>query len=381
MFGQKTSKRSYRQSLLIISGIYPPDIGGPAVFASNFRDWEISKSKLVNVVTLTNGPSSKDLSQTGEIRRVSRYIPLFSRLVTTVWSIVVLARKSSNILVVGSFLESFVASLFSKKKRIVKVPGDIVWERARNSGLTTLDILDFQNEVLSLKYRCFRWLFSASLKSAEIVIAPSEFIQQLCLSWGVDVKKIILIHNGISVEDFSPKTEVKRDIQVLTVCRLTGWKGLEGLILACKQLDLVLNIVGSGPLRVELEDFARSQLANVVFMEDRTNRELQDIYRRSSVFVLNSSYEGLPHSLLEAMGSGCIVIANAGTGSAEVISHGVNGYLSDFSDELKLQEIIAKALNNPEFHRSMRIAARETVTNRFNRNVTFQEIHEVLEQL
>ncbi len=43
MFDQKNLKIPTEKSLLIVSGIYPPDIGGPAIFASNFRDWEIAK--------------------------------------------------------------------------------------------------------------------------------------------------------------------------------------------------------------------------------------------------------------------------------------------------------------------------------------------------
>jgi glycosyltransferase involved in cell wall biosynthesis len=378
MFGHKKLKTESQNGLLIVSGIFPPDIGGPALFASNFRRWEISKSKLVNLVTLSDNRGSKEISANGEIRRVSRNDFFFLRTIKIVWSIVILSRKSSSILVVGCFVESYFASFFSNKKRVVKVPGDIVWERARNSGLTHLDITRFQDERLNLKYRFFRWIFTKSLRSADAVITPSEFLRTLCMKWGVESSKIRLVYNGVSVEDFSPKMELFRDIQVLTVCRLTRWKGLEGLILACRDLGLPLNIVGSGPLRLELENFARTQNAKVLFMGEKSEMELQKIYSRSRFFVLNSSYEGLPHSLLEAMASGCVAVAKSGTGSAEVITHEINGYLADFDNDFSLRDILNKLSDNFESLSKVREAARLTVISKFNRNKSYEEINGII---
>jgi glycosyltransferase involved in cell wall biosynthesis len=56
--------------------------------------------------------------------------------------------------------------------------------------------------------------------------------------------------------------------------------------------------------------------------------QLPGLYLQNDVFILTSDYEGLPLSLLEAMGHGCVpVVTDIPSGIPEVLRDGINGYL------------------------------------------------------
>jgi glycosyltransferase involved in cell wall biosynthesis len=69
----------------------------------------------------------------------------------------------------------------------------------------------------------------------------------------------------------------------------------------------------------------------------------------------------LSWSLLEALASGCLVVASDTAPVREVIEDGENGLLVGFFDEKALVERVVNALNNPQGMQRMRTAARESV--------------------
>lgn len=214
---------------MIISGIYPPDPGGPAKFSSEFAEWCANKGDEVEV--LTYGAFFPTLQQSGALKvyRVPRFSSIGKRYLVMIREIGRHSKRGS-LLAVGAFLETFFASLIFRFEYIVKVPGDIVWERARNNNLTDLNIEDFQNEQLTLKYKIFRYFYSQSLKRASIVIVPSQGLLNLCLHWGVKEEKINMVFNSV---DNLRQLRIKKTAPVydlVTVCRLTPWKGVKEII-------------------------------------------------------------------------------------------------------------------------------------------------------
>ena len=126
----------------------------------------------------------------------------------------------------------------------MKIPGDIVWERARNSGFTDLDIDSFQNSELNAKYRLFRKLFNLSISDAKNIVVPSEFLRNKVTSWIGDSKKIDLIYNSIDYSIFSKPESYRNDFDVVTASRLVPWKGVDEIIKCCSELNLSLAIAG-----------------------------------------------------------------------------------------------------------------------------------------
>jgi len=365
--------------ICLTSGIYPPESGGPAKFTATFSKWVRDNTDIpVSVVTLTDGASSSKIVDGIRIVKISRSQNLVIRYLKTAMAIRNCSSRNTRILANGLFLETALASLLGGRKYFTKIPGDIVWERARNSGRTALDINSFQSSQMSFKYKMFRKAFSYSLKRSKSVIVPSTQLKELCLVWGVDLKKLDLIYNSISTSKYNVSSSDKKQYDVLSVCRLVPWKGLDEVIRVCSELGLKLAIAGIGPEMDKLKKFAETATVGVEFLGEVNQDTLIRAYQNTKFFVLNSSYEGLPHALLEARSCGAFSLANSNTGSAEVISHMKDGLLCGTETGLSLKEALKYAIDNPTFCREASILARKKTQILFELESNYAKILKVL---
>jgi glycosyltransferase involved in cell wall biosynthesis len=268
--------------------------------------------------------------------------------------------------------------MLNKIKYVAKVPGDIVWERARNNKVTDLDINDYQKSKLSLKYRLFRFLFTRSLKRASLVIVPSTGLFQLCIQWGIPESRLRLIHNSVDLSKFSTLKRGSYKFDVLTVCRLTPWKGVDELIEVCARYNLTLAVAGDGPERANLERLGAKLGLDVNFFGDVSEGKVLELLGSSKIFVLNSHYEGLPHALVEARAAGMISIARVGTGSAEVIHDGKDGFL--VGERQTLSEALVMAIHEFDSSNLMGEIAALDARERFDRQKNFEKISQVLRE-
>ena len=366
--------------VLIVTGIFPPDSGGPAKFSSEFRFWCLEKNRPTKIVTYSGQASiTPKMDAEVSILRINRNEALFPRYIKMIMNIGKNSRQGFRVLAAGAFLETYVASILFRFSYIAKVPGDIVWERARNNRITELAIQDFQHIKLPVKYRIFRWLFTQSLKKASIVIVPSNGLYQLCLAWGIKERNLKLIRNSISFENYFVGSDREIEFDITTVCRLVPWKGVDELIRYCSAKGLKMAVVGDGPERDALEALSKSIAAKVRFFGVVPSQEVVDILSKSQIFALNSTYEGLPHALIEARAAGLISVAREGTGSAEGINDGIDGFL--VRDNRNLEQTIDLALSTSrQSGRMGELAAQDSLL-RFGRENNFQAILDLLSEL
>ncbi len=311
--------------LTTVSGIYPPDLGGPATFANEFSKWLVSQNFAPHVVTLTDSKSIEENAEGFLVSKVSRRFPLPLRVFITCKLIFASGKKSSSLLVNGCFIETFLASLVTGIRYTVKIPGDIVWERARNQNATQLNIQEFQDSRVKSRYRALRFLFSASIRRASRVIVPSIELKQLCIRWGVEETRIHIVHNSVNDELFYKDSKVEKLYDVIAVGRLVSWKGLTEVITACNEMGLSLAVVGDGPQESELKQLVESIGARVYFLGKIDKAKLREKYNQSKLFVLNSTYEGTSHALLEARMCGLPTLARSGVGSNDFVLAGSTG--------------------------------------------------------
>jgi glycosyltransferase involved in cell wall biosynthesis len=360
----------------LTSGIYPPDKGGPAFFVSEYSQWLQKYVSRTKVISLKDGPSVNQGEQSYPVFLTSRDHIMPLRMLESALNIIRPLFAKKIVLVNGLFIEALFASFFMRSRIIAKIPGDIVWERARNQGKTQLSIDEYQGKEQGFE-SVFRFFFSYSLKRADIVITPSLHLKTLLERWGVDTKRIVLIRNSVDTNLFLPISTPFKKYDVITVCRLVPWKGVEELIKVCAEKELFLAVVGDGPNRNQLEDVAAATGAKVEFLGDCSHDQLPKLLNSSRLFVLNSQYEGSPHSLIEALSVGLVSIARESTGSSEVIRDGVNGLLCGKSRTLA--DAIVIALNNSELSNKMSSQARLTALTDFDREKNFNKILEVIE--
>lgn len=363
--------------LVIISGIYPPDLGGPAKFSSEFAEWCANKGDEVEILTygdLLPTLQKSDLLKVYRIPRVPSITIRYLRMIREIGK----HSKRGSILVVGAFLETLFASLIFRFEYIAKVPGDIVWERARNKSSTDLNIEDFQKEQLSLKYKFFRYLYSQSLKRARIVIVPSQGLYNLCLLWGVKPEKIQLVYNSVDIQRKVPSITGAPLYDLITVCRLTPWKGVKEIIENVHLTGRSLLVVGDGPELGNLRKLAADLGAKVTFTGDIPSDQVLENISKSKVFILNSYYEGLPHALLEARAVGIPTIGRAGTGSEEVINDDVDGFL--IRPNRSLMDTLNEVFADDEHSGLISKRAQFDTKKRFDKAKNFQKIRSLLDE-
>jgi glycosyltransferase involved in cell wall biosynthesis len=328
------------------------------------------------LISLKDGASVKQGERSHRVFLTSRDHILPVRILANVLNIIRPFLAKKIVLVNGLFIEVLIASFFMRSRIIAKIPGDIVWERARNQGKTQSSIDDYQGQEKGLK-KVFRFLFSWSLKRANIVLTPSLHLKTLLERWGVDARRIVLIRNSVDTNLFVPNHTILKKYDVITVCRLVPWKGVEELIEVCAEKNLFLAVVGDGPSRNQLMDIATATGARVDFLGDCSHDQLPHLLNASRLFVLNSQYEGSPHSLIEALSVGLVSIARESTGSSEVIRDRVNGLLCGKSRTLA--DAIAIALNDSELSNKLSSQARLTALTDFDREKNFNKILQVIE--
>jgi glycosyltransferase involved in cell wall biosynthesis len=129
--------------------------------------------------------------------------------------------------------------------------------------------------------------------------------------------------------------------------------------------SLHLLVVGDGELREELQRRAETLgiLSRVHFAGAR--RDLGNVLAAIDFFTMPSLWEGLPLSLVLAMGAGVPVIASRVAGIPEVVQHEVSGLLVEPGDSAGLAQAMARLVADNELRRSLGESARAFVLPRF----------------
>ena len=170
-----------------------------------------------------------------------------------------------------------------------------------------------------------------------------------------------MIANGIQVREVSSAT---KDYDVISVSRLVSWKNVDKIIHTCSTLNLKLAIVGSGPEENRLKELASQK--DVVFLGDLDNDQVFAHLSKSRVFALLSNYEGLSHSLLEAMNLEIPVIVSNTPGNMAVIQHGRNGIVVDVNSESELVSSFKKLVTDGSYAKELAQNAKQDIRTYFN---------------
>ena len=281
----------------------------------------------------------------------------------------------------GCFLETYISSLIFRFNYAAKVPGDIVWERARSNNSTSLSMVEYQLVTLPIKMRIFRFLFSRSLMRANVVIVPSTGLRKVCLGWGIPEEKIVFVPNSVDSLKFHPNTDSDKSFDVITVSRLITIKRIDEIIRLCSKYDLSLLVVGDGPEEGNLREYAKQYRGEVHFFGSASQEQLPDLYLKSKYFILNSEFEaGTPYALLEARACGLVCIANKLTGCSDVINDDVDGYLFDGNSSDGLEQKLIQVLSEKDKYNEFSRLSRNDSINRFSEDEVYGQIFKLINQ-
>ena len=361
--------------ILIITGIYPPDIGGPASYARALAGHLSQNGKKIAVVTYSRRWKA-DVVNGYPVVRVWKRWPWPIRHALFFIKSFSLAKSADTLYVLNTINGGLTALGIKKllhKKVIIRIAGDYAWQIAVEKGKTNILIDDFQKAPktgwISILWR----LQSFVCQHADQIVVPSEYLAGLVRGWGVSEDKIKVIYNGV---DFKPSELSKEDARrkvgisgniILSAGRLVPWKGFRMLIKIMPQLLAVnqffrLVIVGEGPDKNRLQAMIKNLNIDrqVVITGAQTPDKLATFVAAADVFVLNTGYEGFSHQILEVMLAGVPIITTPVGGNLEVMKQGENGLMIRYNDEQNLVEAIKTLWNHAELREQFAVAAKQT---------------------
>jgi len=360
---------------LLVSGIYPPDIGGPANFVPLLANELVSDGNNVSIITLKNS-LLKSRNARWPIFYINRDQNLVFRFIRT---IILIIRKSQNldsVIANGLFQETGIALLFTRVKSIAKVVGDPVWERALNNGETMLNIDEFNKSKLNLKHNLQRRILLWSLNRFTYVTCPSKQLCELVSNWGVKTP-IKFIANGV---DLIAKNDLKAEFDIVCVSRLIRPKNIDKMILVCKESRTRLAVIGSGPEEKNLKQLANSIKADVTFLGELEQDSVYKILNKSKLFINLSSHEGLSYALLEAMSLGMPCIVSNIRGNTDVITNNLDGIVVDAENLLEVCTVIDNLLKTPTLSNKLGENALKKVRLNYSHYVQMKKIINLTEK-
>jgi len=398
------------KKILIATGIFPPDIGGPATMLAHLAQDLTARGFEIKIITYSEAPSTVIPAQAGiQVVRIKK-----NNKLKYFWQMWKLARKVDLIYTTDTYSVGYFAYLIKKltgKKYILRFTGDSAWETARTNDWTKDYIVDFnsgechserveramesccvQDKIDQLKSRRNKILFNA-----DKIIVDCEFNKKLAEIIGVSAEKIVVIPNAVDFND-EIKIEKKETVRikkeigenlpiVMTSCRLTPWKGVDKILEVLPELKEKIGafkflVMGEGGESEKLKmKNEKLNLGNqVCFLGKVPHAETYNYLKAANVFILNSQYEGASHALLDAMSAGVPILASNVGGNPELIENGVNGFLFEYNNKKEMLENLEKVLTDAELRKKFVLSAQEKVK-KFSWERVVEKTEEVIKNI
>lgn len=241
-------------------------------------------------------------------------------------------------------------------------------------------IVGSEVNIYERKRRVHAWAERWLMHGTDAVVTSAEAVREFYVRQiGAERSKIEVIYNAVDWSQL--QTTIGRDEMRLScgippgaplagiIARLTEQKAhrvlFEAMARHAELANVHLLVVGDGELRDELHRRAESLglLARVHFAGAR--RDLGNVLASIDVFVMPSLWEGLPLSLVLAMGAGLPVVATAVAGIPEVVANGERGLLVAPGDVDGLAAALARVFGDAAERARLGEAARAFVRPRF----------------
>ena len=168
--------------IAFLTGIWPPDVGGPATHGPDFARFLVDRGHAVHVVTMGDGEPAE---RPCEVEVVSRKLPFPLRYGLVALRGARAARRADVLYASATLGAAAVASLLARRPLVMKLTSDPAYERARRYGLFRGNPAEFQ-AASSRSIRMLKALRNATLRRARTIVVPSAFLAEIARSWGLD---------------------------------------------------------------------------------------------------------------------------------------------------------------------------------------------------
>jgi glycosyltransferase involved in cell wall biosynthesis len=235
-----------------------------------------------------------------------------------------------------------------------------------------------------------------AMSVADGALSPTEFQRDRHPAWFRD--RITVIHDGIDTERFRPEPSAYVQLQsagltlrpgdevvVFVARQLEPYRGYHIFMRALPELmkqrpNARVVIVGGDGVsygaappqgkswkQIFLDEVKEKiDMKRIHFVGKVPHAVLTQLMQVSAVYTYLTYPFVLSWSLMEAMSTGCLIVASKTAPVEEVIEHGRNGLLVDFFDPQALAATVADALERRASLQPLRDAARQTIIERYD---------------
>jgi len=298
------------KKLLIATGIYPPEIGGPATYVRELEEGLKNRFKICVV----------KFSSVSSFPKVIRHILFF---------VIVLFKSLRHDIIlaldpVSVGLPSMYAAKMLRKPFIVKIVGDYAWEQGVQRYGVTQSLDEFVKTQQTNKYiKRFQKIQKRVANEANKVLVPSPYLKDVVMQWGIIESKITIINNAVTIPVNLPIRKKDKNFLVVSAGRRVPWKGFEAI-----------------------EALRESHPSwQIEIISGRPREEVLSWMKAADVFVLNSLYEGFPHALVEAMTLGTPIVATNTRANKNIA--GESGLFIEPEDGRALENALSKIEKDP----------------------------------
>lgn len=344
--------------IVIPTGIFPPDIGGPASSVPLLASQWSAQGHDVAVATYSDERADAEDGGRGYgVLRVRRTLPLPFRYGLFFWKTFRAAKGADLVFAqdgVASGFPGLLAARLRAARFALKLVGDFAWEHACVQDGYEGTLLGFQKDrKICFGKKLMRALQRFVVRRADLVIVPSRHLRELALGWGAKEERLRVVYNGI--RKAKPEERKRSRHCVLGVGRLVPFKRFDVLIDAMpavleRHRDAALVLVGDGPERAALEERAEKLGIgrHVRFTGAMRRDEVMEAMRACGVYVHPSAYEGFAHQVLEAFAARIPVVASRIPGNDEIVRDGKNGLLVPVGNAEAVARAVLKLMDDPD---------------------------------
>ena len=165
---------------------------------------------------------------------------------------------------------------------------------------------------------------------ADYIFVPSLFSKNTFIENGIDEKKLIKVPYGVDLEEFFKLDYKIKNFTIISTGQISIRKGSIYLLKAFQELNLKnskLVMVGNieSGFKKHIEKYLLNP--NIIFKSHVKQKNLNELYNKSSLFVSSSLEEGLAMVQVQAMACGLPIICTTNSGGAEIVDEGINGFV------------------------------------------------------
>lgn len=304
--------------VILATGIYPPEIGGPATYVRELAGALRAKGAQVSIVTFGD-PQPED--ERDGVTRVSRRGGPFLRYKRYAR---VLREMSEDVDVIEAFSSVSVGvplwlAHIRGPKKILRLGGDFLWERATDRG---------DGRGLREWYDHKPWFvgfMNGLLRTFDTIVFSTHFQEDLYRRYYKNMPPTTVIEN-VNPSGTPTLHQKHVPLRLLSLGRFVSFKNLPILVEAVKKLpDVTLTIAGSGPmersLRASVDGLRLGE--RVTFLSPQHGPKKEALLRDHDVLVVPSKTDISPNTALEARAAGLPVLLTQETGLSRVLLDGM----------------------------------------------------------